>query len=1590
MAKRKFIKRILIALGIAVFLLVAILVSLYFAIQSHKVQTFITQKITESISENINGDVSIGNVEIEFFNSIKLDSILIEDARPDTLAYIGHIEGNFSYFSLLDHTISLDNLTIKDIDIELYRAFDDSTFNIAHLFTENKDLDKTTASGDAWNFSIGEMTIENTRFRLSDYYAGDILDVKVPLLDIVFNDFDFANEWIAIESIDIRSPFVSYIKKESNPNKAPPEITINIPIEIEGNQLKIENGSFLMVNEKDTTTYNRFAANDIAVEDITLEAQELYIYGDSVFTILNQLSAAEKSGLLLKEMQSEVVVTNSKIALNNLNLKTAHSTITDYLALEYDSFDDFDDFLNAVKLNGNFDNTKISPKDIGYFVDIQDKLKYPIQINGTISGKISNIRGKDIAINTGKKSSFKGEISLNGLPNIKETFISLKVNQFITDYDDLKNIYPPIPLPVNMQKLGQLYFEGRFDGFPTDFVTYGKFQTDIGLLDLDANFKVDEQNQYNYSGHFDLRQFNIGYFLGAEKWIEKVSLVADIEGKGLKLETLDAEINGRIDSVNAYGYTYKNVIVNGALSQKHFNGLASIDDENVKIDFEGIVDASGQKPIFDFKADIQEAHLQTLNLLNKPYIFSTNLTANFSATTIDDVIGNMSVNNLAVITPDRSYTMNQFALGSYLLSNGEKRIALTSDNINATAEGNFQFSNLPAALKQVFLPNDTSTLPTQIIRFDANISDKSELMTLFVPQIRIPNKTIEISGNLNSETESILASVYIPTLYYNDFKAKRFVSNVQIQEGYFDIIISLPKIKHNDSIVVDNLSLLVEGPRENLTIKLNAGNKKYTSGINIVAHLTKIAHGRMLQFEPSTIVANKNYWAFDEKNKILFKGKEIASANLRLYSDISDLFFDINIDENRKDVSLDISNLEIADFTDFLQKKDIRIEGLVNGQINVQNINEKPLTSGNIEATDININGYSVGDLTTSADLDLTNQKINVLGKLFGNENDIDISGSYSFAKKSTANDFDIRFDIQEFAVKSIEDFIPEYINDTEGTINGHVYLTGKRNAPSLLGHIDLPDVTTTIAYTQTRYNAKNQRVLLQKNFINLGDSLEISDMDGNLAWGSGGIHHNYLKDITVDIHAFSPKIKGLNTTSIDNDVFYGTAYLNGGISFTGLTNDIHIHVFGESEKQGKNFTEIFIPLYEGEVVQQHEFYTFISDNKNINSDEATKEDEKIKLKGASVKLDLDIDEDCKVNIILDQAAGDVLKAQGNGTIKIDVARKAETVEFTGTYSITKGDYLFTLQNLVNKRFKIEPNSMIHFNGPIEEAQINVSATYGLRSSTYTLIQDYLINSDEDENAKNAANNRVPVNLYLKLSDRLEAPTINFEIEVEQVDNSIKSYVDNKIQIIQQYENELNRQVLGLLVLNQFLPTANSALATQTNSYISGGAANTVSEFISNQLSRYFNDALSYVVDDLDFNFNYRAYDQEANFQNDLDELTLQKRREFQLALSKRFLNDRIAINLGGNVDFGEDFYEDGANSTYFGGDFSLEYAITKDKRLRAKAFTITDYNHLEQENQTKFGAGLSYKREFDKIGEFFGIKRKNKKVEPSILAPTE
>ncbi|MFN9324867.1 MAG: translocation/assembly module TamB domain-containing protein, partial [Flavobacteriales bacterium] len=256
-----------------------------------------------------------------------------------------------------------------------------------------------------------------------------------------------------------------------------------------------------------------------------------------------------------------------------------------------------------------------------------------------------------------------------------------------------------------------------------------------------------------------------------------------------------------------------------------------------------------------------------------------------------------------------------------------------------------------------------------------------------------------------------------------------------------------------------------------------------------------------------------------------------------------------------------------------------------------------------------------------------------------------------------------------------------------------------------------------------------------------------------------------------------------LNTTLADNELFYGKAYGTGSLEVSGEEGSLDVVV----DARTATGTSMHFPIGGSTEVSSIGFVQFVT------TDTADVKDEEMDLAGISLDLKVTVTPEATLELIFDPTIGDILTGSGQGDLEINV-NNAGDLSMRGQVEVTEGDSLVTLRNVVNKHFQLEPGGRITWYGDPFDAQLDLQATYRLRAPLYDIIPP----SERSE----AYKKRVPVEVGMRLREKMMNPEIGFQVRLPSVDESLRAQVNSALST----EQELNRQVFALIALNRFVP----------------------------------------------------------------------------------------------------------------------------------------------------------------------------------------
>lgn len=1381
--------------------------------------------------------------------------------------------------------------------------------------------------------TLASVSRVNAKISLIDFSPVDIRLHSIELEDPVFKLARYKGE----DFLNLNFLKEAFKSKDST----------SIDLSLQLSALKINNGKFSYVNHnKDIPDRYGVQWNDLAISSINLNMDGMEVFKDSVKGVMKSLTFKEKSGFKLNQLSGLAYFSKTGLRMNKMDLITPHTNLQGNLAFNYDSLIYFQKFTSKIKIRSSFDPSSISFNDIAFFAPELEGLNRRIIFKGDVFGTIRQLRGRDVTAKLGRHTSFTGNVDINGLPYINETFLRLDVDKLVTSKSDLDSLpLPPfkkgntVQTPANFAQLGLIRFNGEFSGFFNDFVAYGTFNTNLGEIRTDLSLRFDSvSSKSSYSGTLALNQFNAGKFFNLP-WLGTASGKADVEGRGFSKEDIAAKLKGEFNGLEINGYNYSNIVAEGDLSQSIFVGDLTVNDPNLGMVFSGEVNAKKKIPEFNFISTIHKANLTKLNIGNRDSSasLSTNITINLKGNSFDNLEGSLKILDTKFSESDTEYNLNKLNLIA-TRTGTSKSFFLNSDYVDANIKGEYNIGYLPKALNNHFKAIlDSSYVdnegPKQDFIFRIDVKNLDPVTELFYPQLNVSGQTY-FTGSYNNKKHIFQLNGNSPDVYFHGFRFKNyFVNAASPSVGTLNLSTGSERMQLNDNIYIQNLLADLKTLNDSLALNLRWNNNSTPSqqasisGNGTINSLQDIK----FKFAPSDIIVSDTLWTLNGNNLVSIDSGTVSINDLSLVSSSQKMI--VNGDIGKKEVNpLEISfeNFLTSNFNPLTQKKKITLGGLVSGNLTFANLKRNPSISSNLKLSGFIFNGEELGDGNLISRWNSKKEALEINARLFRESLAIaEIKGDY-FPFREEEN-LDLVIDLNKVRLYVLNPFFEGIFTDINGIASGTVKAKGTLEKPLLKGRLQLQRTSLTVDYLKTSYSFSGD-MRVEPTWFGF-DNISIFDSQGNRGYFTGTIFHENFKKFNLDMLIDGERMMALNTTLNDNPLYYGQAFFTGSVSISGYAEKLLIDVKGKTEKG----TQLNFPLGGSEEITASSFIRFVS------TEERKKEDPyKVDLTGVEMTMEVDVTPDAEIQLIFDPAIGDIMKGRGTGRLNMNITQRGDFTIF-GNFTIQEGEYLFTLMNVINKKFRVEQGGTIDFSGDIYKATIDVTAVYKLRTS----LKD--IGLDQTNSGQ-----RYPVETILHLSNDLMQPDINFDIQLPSADENTRSL----LRTIVANEEERNRQTFALLTLNHFVAPQSMGDPTQEahgNIGVTTGVASS-SELLSNQLSNW----LSQISKDFDIGVNYRPGDDITN-------------EELEVALSTQILNDRVLID--GNFGIATDNATTDANTLVDG---TIEYKLSEDGNFRVKAFNKSDpYRIADNGNPNRQGVGIFYRLEFDTLEELWQQKIK-------------
>ena len=1477
-------KRIVRGVLVTVLLLALAIPSItYIVLSTPWAQNYLRETAERELTELLGANVEIGRIDYKPFNTMTVSSIAVRDGSGRKALGIGRVAARFElgYF-LRTKRLLFDYAVVDSPEINVWRATPDSPLNIDPILQrfKKKDNQKPPASFD-----------------------------------------------LKIGTIILREGILTY----------------NVASE--------------------PTTPGRFNPNHISLEKLNLHAYLRHAANDDLDAMIESMSFREKSGFELSDLVVDLTVGKNGTALRDFEIELPSSRFA-LQPIKLDA-DGFPQILETFKSRGiNFATSEpavITMADLEAFSPVLGELGMVVRADFDIFASGNEINLKKLKASTADGISADITGLLSGIEKGAQKKVDLEINSVSAPGVALAKLVDNFNPKIAefARRIMITTISGKVGGNEKDLRADVEIGIDRGVIKADAEARSDDGfKTASIGGRVEISSLPAGTILG-EPRLGTVSAVAEGRCDALA-KRIEAEGNLNVISAWWNGHEYSGIEASGRYDAEGASLTLTSGDADMEFDLEAnyLIAANNTKTL-DLDLDLKSLRPENLGLgaWREDFGVSGRLKADFEGRKPNLLNGTLALSDIKLRDSQNSLDIKKF-LAEISLGPGDDAINIASDFMNGSIEGEIN----PIAIPEIFKNMAAHIVPSLLDR-DEELRERlasKGLHNKFVADftfdklpgvcqyLRLPVTVIypvDLLASVDSESEIATVSIDAPYLKQGDKIIDSTVASVYFngEDDRLKVYATthMPTKKGPMAVVLG-----VTGAESRFDTRIDWEIERTIPINGLIDFSTAIARSEGgsvcvdTRFNPGQITFGDDVWNI-HPSSVEWCDNSLTFNDFRLTAGRQAIGIDGRGSASEDDkIEIELTDITLLSIFETLEIENAMIGGTANGTFQASQILSKipVLTTDNLHVDSISYNRCVVGTADVAAHWNNEKQSFYLDADIRNPEGQMSkIAGDIYAAAES----LDLTFDANHVRVGFMQPFMAAFASEVSGYGSGHARLFGTFHDIDMEGDIYAEDLKLKIDFTNTVYSATDS-VHIEPGIIELKD-ITIRDVNGHTAMLNGVLTHEYFHLPKFDFRVTGARdFLCYNITEAMNPDWYGTIYGNGSASVTGRPGIIEIGA-NMSTAPGTVFTFVLSDRLEAE---QYSFITF-NDVTELTVEEKLAEEDlpddvkefRERMNAANtdrpsdylLDFKVDITPDAQMILVMDPVGGDRIRAFGSGDMRLTYNSTENDIRMYGTYTLDRGNYNFTLQDIIIKDFIIDAGSSITFRGDPYSAQLNIEAAYQLNANLTDLDESFAL--DKDLNRTN-----VPVQALLKVSGDMRQPDLDFDLRFP----TLTSDTYRKVRSIISTEDMMNRQIIYLLALNRFYTPDYMESTTKGNELFSV-ASSTIASQLSNMLGK-LSDKWSIA----------------PNLRSDRGDFS---DVEVDVALSSRLLNNRLLLN--GN--FG--YRDKSLNTNQFIGDFDIEYLLTPKGNWRLKGYSrYNDQNYYVRTAPTTQGVGIMFRRDFDSL----------------------
>ena len=1449
--------------------LLGLYVSLIILIQLPFMQRWIGQIVAGALGNKLGTEVSVGRVDLGFFNRLIIDDVVIKDQQHVDMLTARRMSVKVEILPLFSGRVSISSAQLFGANAVLYRDSAGATPN--------------------YQFALDALASKEKK--------------EPSKLDL------------HIGSLIVRQLSLSYDQKDA------PE------------------------------TPGRLNPQHLKLNDVSAHVLLRTLTNDSLNLVIKRIALQEQSGLDLQRLSLKLEANRQQAMLTEFDLEMPNTAVSidtliasDYSGLGLARTEMGNDGHGLTQTDTDELSFRISQlKGTVALSDLAALLPENMPVGHDVELDVQDVRGTGHSIECPRLSisTTDGALQLiaSGKADSREDSFQANVQRFSVNSNLMAELQETLPnLPPLVSRLGHIDITANAgtDDFG-DIHTQGRAATSLGALTWRGTMTDDAKQ---WSAHVDTDSLDIGRLTdNSELGLLAASL--DLNGRQQQVS-----IVGNVPHIDLHGYRYRNMNIDAIYSPSATSGHLIIDDPNLQADVEGSY-GNGLR----LTGVIGMLAPQALHLSDRwgEATFSAIVDADISGTSLSKAQGTIDLDDLFMAQSDTTH----YHLDNLHIRMGDEEdsryMRLTSDFGEVLFSGH---SNWTFTLPPFGQIGNAKEGPNNDFELKARLSDSRWMQKLLGIELDLQGPLM-VEAQVNDSEGSMQVNADIPSFRYGNAAYRD--ANIQlIRQGdstHCDIRLTRLTSKGKPIYV----SMNTNAKENQAASALSLFNETGDGGtVNMVTSLYKNDDGKNevhVRVMPSRFVLKDNLWDL-EPCDVLYSDNRLLIDHFTLHHDDEHLIIDGIASTNVNDsLMIDMQDVDVAYVQEAAGFRSVRFGGRATGRAYVSQAFSQPEAWADIAVGDFLFQEARIGNLEAFATWNGEEGQIDFEAVIDDGADAQTFVDGYVSPKRK---ELDLGIQALGTNVGFVQSFTRSFISNIEGQAYGDVRIYGPFKEIDMVGTVAV-NGKASIKPLGTTYTFENDTVRLMPGIVNFTD-FTVNDRDGHQGTLNGNVTFTHFKNIHFDLRADATQLLAYDFPQMDaGGVIGGTVWANGQALMKGRPGEVNI----DCDVTPTSGSFFIYNASSPDAISQQQFITWEKsggENEEVRGERlpqgsstsiTSHRSPLTSQPSADIRLNLRINAtpDGTLRLLMDQNSGDVINLNGSGTLRASYYNKGAFQMF-GTYSVERGSYSMTIQNLLKKNFQFQEGSTMVFNGDPFGATLNWKAVHtvnGVSLSDLGLGNQF-------------TSNTIRVNCLMNIVGTAGEPRVEFDLEMP----TLNSEEQQMIRSIMASEQELNQQVVYLLGIGRFYTQG----ANNANEQGYGQTELAMQSLLSGTVSSQINQLLSQVIKNDDWNFGANISTGNEGWHN----------AEYEGLVSGRMLNNRLLLN-------GQFGYRDNATQATpsFIGDFDIQYLLTPGGSLALKAYNQTNDRYFTHSSLNTQGVGLIMKKDFNGLRDLFSIRKKTK-----------